>query len=207
MILTGQYDSPFVRRVAISLRLLGFDYEHDQRSVFGDFDSMRQTNPLGRIPSLTLDDGEVLVDSAAILDALDEMVGPERALVPRAGATRRHALKRIALATGAIDKAGGSAYERLIRPPQYRWPEWIQCLRIQAAGAIAALEAEPWPETARLDQAQITTVCMLRYVAMTDPELASPATYPRLAALAARCEALQQFRATYPADVVYPTSR
>ena len=207
MILTGQYDSPFVRRVAISLRVLGFDYSHDQRSVFGDFDSMRQTNPLGRIPSLTLDDGTVLIDSIAILDALDEMVGPERALIPSAGLPRRHALQVIALATGAVDKAGGSAYERFIRPAQYRWPEWIQRLRIQAEGAIVALEAEPWPESARLDQAAISTVCMLRYVAMTDPELASPRKYPRLAALAARCEVLQEFRATYPPDVVYPGSR
>ncbi len=54
MILVGQYDSPFVRRVAVSLRVLGFDYEHDTRSVFGDFDSMLKTNPLGRIPSLVL---------------------------------------------------------------------------------------------------------------------------------------------------------
>src|SRR3546814_5740958 len=64
MILVGQYDSPFVRRVGVSLRVLGFDYEHDRRSVFGDFDSMRETNPLGRIPSLMLEDGTVLIDSA-----------------------------------------------------------------------------------------------------------------------------------------------
>src|SRR4051794_18623024 len=85
MILVGQYDSPYVRRVAISLRVLDFAYEHDTRSVFGDFDSMRQTNPLGRIPSLVLASGETLIDSAAILDWLDEQVGPERALVPRSG--------------------------------------------------------------------------------------------------------------------------
>ena len=84
MILVGQYDSPFVRRVAVSLRVLGFAYEHDTRSVFGDFDSMRKTNPLGRIPSLVLDTGEVLIDSGAILDWLDQQVGPGRALVPPA---------------------------------------------------------------------------------------------------------------------------
>ena len=79
MILVGQYDSPYTRRVAISLMVLGIPYEHDTRSVFGDFDSMRRTNPLGRIPSLVLDDGEVLIDSAAILDWIDELAGPERA--------------------------------------------------------------------------------------------------------------------------------
>jgi glutathione S-transferase len=50
MILVGQYDSPYVRRVAISLRVQGFAYEHDTRSVFGDFDALRRINPLGRIP-------------------------------------------------------------------------------------------------------------------------------------------------------------
>jgi glutathione S-transferase len=116
MILVGQYDSPYVRRVAVSLHTLGFDYAHDTRSVFADFDAMRQVNPLGRIPSLVLDDGEVLIDSAAILDWLDQTVGPERALIPPAGAERRRALRLIALATGAIDKVGVAAYERLMRP-------------------------------------------------------------------------------------------
>jgi glutathione S-transferase len=91
MILVGQYESPYVRRTAVSLRVLGFAYEHDTRSVFGDFDTVRQTNPLGRIPSLILDDGQVLIDSGAILDWLDQTVGPARALVPPAGAERRRA--------------------------------------------------------------------------------------------------------------------
>ena len=64
--------------------VLGFAFEHDTRSVFADFDSMRTTNPLGRIPSLILDDGTTLIDSAAILDWLDQQVGPERALLPPA---------------------------------------------------------------------------------------------------------------------------
>lgn len=204
MILVGQYDSPFVRRVGISLRVLGFDYQHDQRSVFGDFDSMRQTNPLGRIPSLVLDDGAVLIDSAAIVDWLDQEVGPARALLPAAGPARREALQRIALATGVVDKAGAGAYERMIRPPAYRWPAWIERCRTQAAGALAALAAETWPEDAPLDQAQITTACALRYVQMADPGLLPAGRYPSLDALSRRLEARPEFQATYPPDVVYP---
>src|SRR5260370_19999654 len=105
MILVGQYDSPYVRRVAVSLRVLGFDYEHDTRSVFGDFDSMRQTNPLARIPSLVFDDGEVLIDSAAILDWLDETVRPAPALLPRAGPEPRRAPRLNTLATGPLGQA------------------------------------------------------------------------------------------------------
>ena len=204
MILVGQYDSPFVRRVAVSLRTLGFAYEHDMRSVFGDFDAMRQINPLGRIPSLLLDDGEVLIDSGAILDWLDQEVGPKRALVPAAGAERRRALRLIALATGAIDKIGTATYERLIRPLPFRWPEWIERCRTQGLGAIAALAAESWPAGAPLDQAQITTACMVRYVRMADLEALPPGRHPSLDGLSERCEALAAFQATFPAEYNLP---
>jgi glutathione S-transferase len=150
-----------------------------------------------------LQDGEVLIDSAAILDWLDQTVGPELALVAPAGVERRRALRLIALATGAIDKVGAAAYERLIRPAALRWPEWVERCRTQGAGAIAALAAEPWPSGA-LDQAEITTACMIRYVRMADPEILPPGRHPSLDALAARCEALPAFQATWPADYVVP---
>jgi glutathione S-transferase len=204
MILVGQYDSPYVRRVAVSLHVLGFAYEHDTRSVFADFDAMRQVNPLGRIPSLVLDDGEVLIDSAAILDWLDQEVGPAQALVPAAGLQRRRTLRLIALATGAIDKIGAATYERVIRPSALRWPEWIERCRTQGAGALATLAAEPWPAGAPLDQAQITTACMIRYVQMADPEMLPPGRHPSLDALSTRCEALPEFQATFPAEYAIP---
>jgi glutathione S-transferase len=206
MILIGQYDSPFVRRVAISLRVLGFAYEHDTRSVFADFDAMRRVNPLGRIPSLVLDDCEVLIDSAAILDWLDQSAGPERALIPVAATERRQVLRRMALATGVIDKAGAAAYERLIRPAAYRWPEWIERCLTQATGALEALAAEQWPASARLDQAEITAACMLRYLQIAVPDVLPAKRYPSLDALSARCEARPEFSATCPADYAVPRS-
>src|SRR5262245_29909784 len=164
MILVGQYDSPYTRRVAVSLGMLGFEFEHDTRSVFGDFDSMRTTNPLGRVPSLILADGAVLIDSMAILDWLDQQVEPERALLPASGSARRQALQRIALATGTIDKVMGAAYERFVRPERHRWADWVSRCRTQAEGGLAALERHPWPADVRLRQDWITTACMIRYV-------------------------------------------
>lgn len=204
MILVGQYDSPFVRRVAVSLRVLGFAYDHDTRSVFADFDAMRRINPLGRIPSLILDSGEILIDSATILDWLDEHVGPERIMVPAAGGSRRQALRRIALAMGAIEKAGAAVYEQVVRPSVYRWPEWIERCRTQATGAIEALAVEAWPANDRLDQARITTACMIRYMRMADTGLLPPGRYPALDSLSAHCEALPAFQATYPAEYAVP---
>jgi len=204
MILVGQYSSPIVWRVAVSLRVLGYPYEHDTRSVFRDFDSMKHTNPVGRIPSLVLDDGEVLIDSAAILDWLDETVGPARALIPWAGFERRRVLRPIALATGAADKTVTCAYERIVRPEQWRWQEWMARCRKQAEGGIMALAAEPWSATVGLDQAQITTACMIRYVQLADPELLPRGRYPSLDSLSQRCEDRPEFQATCPPDLPYP---
>ncbi|MBV9571019.1 MAG: glutathione S-transferase [Alphaproteobacteria bacterium] len=196
MILVGQYDSPYVRRVAISLKVSEFHYEHDTRSVFGDFDSMCSTNPLGRIPSLVLASGETLIDSGAILDWLDEQVGSERALLPHGGPQRRDALRRIALATGAVDKFGAANYERLIRPSQYRWPEWIERCLTQGNGALTALESLDWPTGGALDQAQITTGCMINYLKVTAPDDFPAQRFPALDALWQRLEQLPAFRAT-----------
>jgi glutathione S-transferase len=202
MILVGQYDSPFVRRVAISLRVLGFRYEHDTRSVFGDFDSMRTTNPLGRIPSLTLDSGETLIDSSAILDWLDREVGPERALAPSSGPARTRALQLIALAAGGVEKFGAENYESIIRPAQYRWPEWIARLHTQGLGALTALEREDWSAKARLDQVQISTGCLLGYLALTQPNTLRD--FPKLGAFWHRCAMMPEFIATSVGDYAVP---
>src|SRR5580765_1890641 len=100
MFLIGQYDSPFVRRVAIAMRLYGIPFEHRPWSTFGDGDKVASFNPLRRVPTLVLDDGEVLVESTAILDHLDETVGPAKALIPDSGRPRREALKICSLGTG-----------------------------------------------------------------------------------------------------------
>ena len=93
MILIGQYDSPFVRRVAVALRLYGMAYEHRPWSVFSDAAEVARFNPLKRVPTLVLADGEALIESGAILDHLDEVAGPDRALIARQGPDRRRALK------------------------------------------------------------------------------------------------------------------
>src|SRR5215813_10852277 len=82
MFLIGQYDSPFVRRVAIALKLYGLAFEHKPWSTFGDADKIAPYNPLRRVPTLVLDDGEALIESTIILDYLDELVGPEKAMLP-----------------------------------------------------------------------------------------------------------------------------
>src|SRR5882672_7132816 len=140
MILVGQYDSPFVRRLAITLQLYDLAFTRNAISVFGDAAEMARINPLVRIPSLVLDDGEVLVESGAILDYLDERAGPARALTPRSGPERRHMLQMMAVATGSIDKAGATVYERHFHAGAAVNQEWVARLKGQLGGGLAWLE-------------------------------------------------------------------
>jgi glutathione S-transferase len=198
VILVGQYDSPLVRRVAISLHLLGIRFERNTMSVFADAEAMRRINPLGRIPSLVLDDGEVLIDSAAILDHLDEQVGPERALVPPRGPERRRALRRIALATGCLDKAGAIVYERSLRPADKVFPPWIERCRAQLDGGLAALEADAEAPDAPVTQPAITLGCLLGYLVDRLPEALPDGAYPALRARLAALDTLDAFARTRP---------
>ncbi len=201
MQLIGQYDSPYTRRVAISLHRLGYDFEPSGLSVFGDAKAMQRINPLGRIPALILDDGEILIDSAAILDWLDEEVGPERALIARHGAPRRQALRIIAIATGAIDKAMAISYERYRRPPETIYPPWIDRLREQLDGALAALEAlpqNPWLVGSTISQADITVAAMLGYLQLYLPDFLPARRYKSLEKLSTLCEAEPAFIANMP---------
>src|SRR5260370_11187654 len=114
------FDSPFVRRVAVSMNLLGMTFQHRNWSVGKDFELIRQFNPLGRVPTLVQPDGEALIESTAILDLLDEYAGPERALLPRSGKDRREAMQILAVATGAAGEGGAQGYGNVFRPPQKR---------------------------------------------------------------------------------------
>lgn len=199
MILIGMFDLPFVRRVAVSMRLLGIAFEHRSWSVGKDFDQIRGYNPLGRVPTLVLDGGEALFESSAILDYLDELAG-ERALLPRSGAARRAALHLMALATGAAEKGVLQIYEGAFRPAEKRHEPWLERCRTQMHGALAELDRAcaqrsggAWLVGDALSQADITATCV--YTFLKEALSLDMAPYPALSALAARCEALPEFAA------------
>jgi len=140
LILIGQYDSPFVRRVGIALTLYGLPFQHRPWSTFADADKIRPYNPLVRVPTLVLDDGEALIESHNILDYLDSQVPADRQLYPLTEPARHRALKIAALATGVADKAVSLFYEtRLHREVS---DVWVNRCRSQIADVLAALEAD-----------------------------------------------------------------
>lgn len=202
MLLIGRDLSPFTRRVAISLSLLGFSHERKQLSTATDSAEVRGFNPLGRVPALVLDDGEVLIDSAAILDYLDQTVGAERALIPLSGPDRRHVLKLTAIAQGVMEKAVAAYYERTRRPPETRYAPWLQLLEDQVRAGLSALECsagtDDWLALGRMTQADISTVCAIDFVAVTSPHLLDDLPLPGLRTLAARMGGLAPFQQTTP---------
>lgn len=203
MILIGMFDSPFVRRVAVSMKVLGMGFEHRNWSVGKDFESIRQYNPLGQVPTLVLDDGEVLVESAAILDHLDDLAGHDRALLPAAGARRRLGLQLMALAMGAAEKGRSLIYERAFRPEDKRHEPWLERCRTQLHGTLIELEhrcqqASPqdWFLGSRLMQPDITLACAFTF--LKEGVLGEQSSaYTALAKRAARAEALAEFSSTY----------
>ncbi len=198
MILIGQYDSPFVRRVAIALRLYGLAFEHRPWSTFGDADKLASYNPVRRVPTLLIDGDEALIESTAILDYLDELVGPDKAMMARSGPERRHALKVCALATGLGDKAVSLIYERVLRKDQLQL--WVERCQTQIGGVLAALEKEraavasPYWFGNGIGHADIAVACVLRFTGEAHPGLFDGIRYPALVAHAARCEALPPFQ-------------
>lgn len=198
MFLIGQYDSPFVRRVAIALRLYGLAFEHKPWSTFGDADQIAPYNPLRRVPTLVLDDGEALIESTVILDYLDELIGSEKAMLPRSGAERRKHLRICALATGLGDKAVSLLYERVLRKEQLAL--WVQRCEAQIADVLQVLEAErvkvttPYWLGTRIGHADVAVACVVRFTREAHPLLFDAARYPALSAHAERCEALPPFR-------------
>jgi glutathione S-transferase len=185
------------------MNLCGIAFEHAPWSVGAEFERIRKYNPLVRVPTLVLDSGEVLLESAALLDYLDELVGPQRALLPSAGRERRSALKLMALASGAADKGRDQIYERAFRPADKRHDPWLARCRTQMHGALGELErhasergAGRWLIGERLTHADITLACAFTFLCDALNANQNGLTYPALGALAQRCEALPEFQAT-----------
>jgi glutathione S-transferase len=148
------------------------------------------------MPVLVLSGGETLIESSAILDYLDEIAGPSRALIPATGEERRKSLRILASATAACDKAIAINYERR-RPQEMIFVEWIVRCRAQLNAALSELEVlNLEPDNLRpLRQIEITTTCMFGYIQRVEPDAVSGGRYPMLNRLSAVYEARQEFKA------------
>ncbi len=199
MILIGQYDSPFVRRVGIALTLYGMAFEHRPWSSFADADRLRAYNPLTRVPTLVLEDGTVLIDSHIILDYLDGLVANDRVMFPRREPSRHRALKVATLACGLGDKVVSLFYEKRLHEDVSAL--WVDRCRCQIEATLAVLEADRSDIASefwfgeRIGHADIAVAVVLRFLGEVHPELVAISNYPALRAHAERLEALAVFQA------------
>ena len=199
MQLIGMLDSPFVRRVAITMRVLGIGYEHNPLSIFRTYDEFRELNPLVKVPTLLCDDGEMIVDSTLIIDYIESLAG--QSLMPSDSAQRRTALQCIGAALVAMEKVAQRIYELKVRPEEYRYEPWLERLNEQLLSAIDMMELavtdldDDWMFGKQLTQADITTAIAWRFINHAAPAIADVAQRPALVEFSARAEKLPEFLA------------
>lgn len=202
MKLIGYYESPFARRVGITLKLYDIAFEHIPFATGAHQADIERINPLGRIPALVLDDGEVLVDSNVIIDYLDERAGPERALTPLSGPQRRKVMTLVGLALGATEKYVAAYYEITKRPQSHVWQPWLDRLYEQVAAGLSELDRRiasgPRFFGERITQADVTTVAAIEAMRFDMPQLAPEGRYPKLDALVRSVAQIDAFASTRP---------
>jgi glutathione S-transferase len=198
--LVGMLDSPFVRRVAIALELYELGYENLPLRTVGDAAEFARYSPLKRAPTLVLEDGSTLVDSHLILAHLDELVAPERCLMPYAAVPRLLCRQVIGVAAGLADKAVSAFYEKNFHPPEQRNARLLERNRGQLLDSLQWLEERApseWLLGTELCHADIMVGTGIRFARDAVPDLLDLAPTPRVAAWCERLEALRIFQKTY----------
>ncbi|CAB1210957.1 glutathione S-transferase [Serratia liquefaciens] len=198
MQLIGMLDSPYVRRVAICLKLLEIEFEHRAISVFSGFDRFKAINPVVKAPTLVLADGQILMDSSLILEYAAGIAPSGRALLPNQGAARLNALQLNGLALVACEKTVQIVYEQQLRPQEKQHQPWLDRVQGQLQAAYAELEKQ-LPQSAVspfMGSAEVSVAVAWGFTQLMLPGQISDQQHPTLAAFAAQAEQHPAFIST-----------
>jgi len=200
MQLIGMLDSPYVRRVAVSLQLLGLPFEHRPLSVLRRVDEFRRVNPVVKAPTLVCDDGTVLLDSTLMIDYAEALTSGRRSLMPTSLAERRRVLHHTGLALAACEKSVAILYERRLRPPEKLHQPWLDRITDQVLAAYRWLETDiavtaPAATSAMIDQAGVSIAVAWHFTQQTMPDVVPADRFPALERFSAAAESLPEFRA------------
>ncbi|MRW89444.1 glutathione S-transferase [Duganella sp. FT80W] len=209
MKLIGMLDSPYVRRVAISLQMLGLKFEHQSLSVFSTFEQFRQINPVVKAPTLVDDDGEVLMDSTLILQYAEAIARPSARRTPTMPTELLRSQRLLGLSLAACDKAVQLVYERNVRPAEKLHQPWADRVILQLRAALDVLEAEQQRQPLEATSAAMSPPGVMQavtwhFIQQMIPDAVPADAYPVLAAYSAAAEALPEFRAAPHGDGTYP---
>jgi glutathione S-transferase len=204
MRLIGMLDSPYVRRVAVSLKFMGLPFSHESVSVFRHYDHFASINPVVKAPTLVTDDGVVLMDSNLILDYAERLAAPERRLAPVALNDYARGQRIVGLALAACEKAVQIVYEHNLRPAEKRHQPWLDRVSGQLRTAWGLIESEIGSENGWLcgqrilapDIAVATAWSFCRSQSVVAEAMTGG--YPAVGKFVARAEALPEFLSTAP---------
>ncbi|MYM73171.1 glutathione S-transferase [Duganella sp. FT109W] len=208
MKLIGMLDSPYVRRVAVSLQLLGLKFEHQSLSVFSTFEQFRQINPVVKAPTLLDEEGNALMDSTLILQYAESIARPSARRTPSMPTELMRSQRLLGLALAACDKAVQLVYERQLRPAEKLHQPWADRVILQLRAALDVLETEQQQQpleatSAAMPPPGVMQAITWHFIQQMLPDVVSAADYPALAAYSREAEALPEFRAAPHGDSTY----
>lgn len=197
MRLIGMLDSPYVRRVAISLETLGVPFEHDAVSVFSTFEKFHAINPVVKAPTLICDDGSLLMDSSLILQFVEAAKTGGRSLWAQRPDVMQAEVRAVGLALAACEKSVQIIYERNLRPAHLHYEPWLARVLGQLLAAYAALETDlqstPSVFASVRGQAAITAAVAWQFTQSMLADVVLAAEHPGLVTLAERMERTPEF--------------
>ncbi|MCR9000939.1 glutathione S-transferase [Rahnella perminowiae] len=197
MILIGMLDSPYVRRVAIYMKVMGIEFEHRPLSVFSDFDAFTKINPAVKVPTLITDDNQVLIDSTLIIHYLGKYSTHSAAPASSSEAEELRDLHLTGFALAACEKAVQLVYEQRLRPEEKQHQPWVTRVTQQLHGAWQTLEnglREGHPDM--LSMAGISIAVAWSFTELMLPDTVNCARYPEVARFRLVAEQRPEFLAT-----------
>ncbi|WET12982.1 MULTISPECIES: glutathione S-transferase family protein [unclassified Pseudomonas] len=195
MRLIGMLDSPYVRRVAISLELYGVDFVHAPLSVFSTYSEFARINPVVKAPTLVLDDGTVLMDSSLILDYLEALAPADKKLLPQAPTARAKDLQLLGLALAACEKSVQIVYEHNLRPAEKQHAPWLERVNAQLLAAYTLLDQHlSQTDNEALTQASLTAAVAWSFSQFTVASVVKADAFPHVQRHAERLEQHPAFK-------------
>lgn len=201
MKLIGSLASPYVRKVRIAMAEKKLDYSFALEDVWAADTKIMESNPLGKVPCLVMEDGGAMFDSRVIVEYLDTL-SPVGKLIPPNGRERAEVKCWEALADGVTDAGVLIRLERTQRPQHLQSPDWIarQSAKIKAGlNALASgLGDKPYCAGNHYTLADVATGCAIGWLAFRFPEIDWRGDHPNLAKLYEKLSERPSFKDTAP---------
>jgi glutathione S-transferase len=201
MKLIGSVSSPYVRKVRVVMAEKKLDYTFVIEDVWSPDTTIMQSNPLGKVPCLVMEDGGAMFDSRVIVEYLDTLT-PVGKLIPPNGRERAEVKCWEALADGVLDAAVLMRLEKMQRQPAQQSAGWVDRQKSKVVAGLAAmssgLDDKPFCAGNHYTLADVATGCALGWIGLRFPEINWRADHPNLAKLFDKLSERQSFKDTVP---------